>query len=764
MIIAKFFNHPKFLYIACSLLLAILSLQQVKAEPIEPLLSKATVDKLIAQTKTNQENEHQADQLIQIANYYLETEDRTGLGYINNALRISEKIAYQTGIIKSLCIKAAFHGSMLKEPALANQYLDKAIALCNAGSHTDLKAFAYYTKGTRIEPGTPEAEEDLLQSRALYHETGNKIKEAYLLKCIADNHMYQNKLAQALKELLESLELSKAAGNQNLQYTYDLIGSVFRLMGNYEESLKYSLLTIKYAEQNKDSTDLPLFYHRVGMVFKELNQPGEALKYMQTGLQKTQQDGGYFFYIRLIASDMSNILCKTGNPAEALKFYEKTIAMKPAPPTSADYNVDGRILGDIYFSMKQYDKAEKYYLQMLDMDYNFSNYSYFRLTSYIRMGNFYISRKMYAKANDYIHKAIDYKALKSLTDQATIHWQQYVIDSAAGNYLAAIRHYQQYKLLNDSVFNEKKSNQIASLNIQYNTEKKEQEIGSLTFKNNEQLAVLTKRGFERNVFIAGAILLSILLWMSVNRYRTKQESNRQLQEQQENINKKNELLNELLREKDELIQSKDKLIAEKEWLIKEVHHRVKNNLQMVSTLLYTQASYLKDNKALAAINEGQQRIHAISLIHQKLYQSDNLQLVSMKSYVHELVDYLKESFDISTEIEFVLQIDSFELDITRSIPIGLILNEAITNTLKYAFEKGHKKQIIIQLQKNEQDQVFLSIKDNGKGLPPGFDPQHAATLGINLMQGLSTQINGDFLIKTDHGTLITVNFNATSDT
>jgi len=250
----------------------------------------------------------------------------------------------------------------------------------------------------------------------------------------------------------------------------------------------------------------------------------------------------------------------------------------------------------------------------------------------------------------------------------------------------------------------------------------------------------------------------LLLLLSVNRYRIKQRANRQLQEKQETINKKNDALNCLLEEKEELLQSKDKLIVEKEWLVKEVHHRVKNNLQMISTLLYSQASYLRDTMAIAAINESQQRIHAISLIHQKLYQSNNLQLVNMKSYVHELVDYLKESFDTTQEIEFCLEVDSFEMGLVKAIPVGLILNEAITNSLKYAFSKDNRKIISIQLQRRAGRNILLQIKDNGKGLPFNFDPHQSDSLGINLMQGLSNQINAGFSMRSENGTVISLEF------
>lgn len=745
-------------FIAGILFLVTLTCSKAIAEPMERVPSKDSVNKLIAQINTSKPDEKLVDNLLAIAIYYLWNGHRKCEGYINRAFALSERLSYNNGLIKSMCYRAIFL-KISNDTTSANKIIENAISLCIKQKLPDLEAYVYYTKGIWFSINNPKtSEEYYTKARILYKSSGNRVNEAYIVKCLADIHIYQNKPAQSLNELFEALEIYKKAGYQALHYTYDLIGPVYSAMGNYEEALKYALLAIKSAEQTKDTADIALFYLRVGQLFVELNQAADALPYFSKVQKKVEDEGGDFYYQRAAASNISNILIITGKPEEALQLYKKAIAVKPARPGSLKYSTDERTLGDIYFALKQYDKAEKHYQQMLESTDKNSFVDYFNLMCFIKMGNFYITQGSFAKAKVYINKALLHKSPKSLADIADINLQQYKVDSASGNYLSAIRHYQTYKSLNDSLFNEKKSKQIAGLNIQYETEKKEQKIGTLVAQNSEQKVILEKRFFERNVFTVGAIMLLLLLFLSVNRYRIKQKANKQLQEQQETINKKNEILNCLLQEKEGLLQSKDKLIIEKEWLVKEVHHRVKNNLQMISTLLYSQASYLRDTVAIAAINESQQRIHAISLIHQKLYQSDNLQLVNMKSYVHELVDYLKESFDAAQEIEFNLDVDSFEMGLVKAIPLGLILNEAITNSLKYAFSNGNRKIISIQLQRRENCNILLQIKDNGKGMPADFSLHQFDSLGINLMHGLSNQINADFSIKSENGTIISLEF------
>lgn len=165
-----------------------------------------------------------------------------------------------------------------------------------------------------------------------------------------------------------------------------------------------------------------------------------------------------------------------------------------------------------------------------------------------------------------------------------------------------------------------------------------------------------------------------------NRYRLKRRSNLVLEQKQGEINAQNELLR--------------KILNEKEWLLREIHHRVKNNLQIVISLLNTQSAYLDNEDALVAIRNSQNRMHAMSLIHQKLYQSDNLAEIDMKWYIKELVDYMIECFGTDNKIQFTLETEAIKLDVAQAVPLGLILNEAISNVIKYAFPADKKVKCI----------------------------------------------------------------------
>lgn len=227
--------------------------------------------------------------------------------------------------------------------------------------------------------------------------------------------------------------------------------------------------------------------------------------------------------------------------------------------------------------------------------------------------------------------------------------------------------------------------------------------------------------------------------------------NQALEQQQTEINHKNESLQALVVEKDDLL-------VEKEWLLKEIHHRVKNNFHIVSSLLEIQSSYLKNEDALAAIQECQHRIYSMSIIHQKLYQSETLSTIHMPEYIYELVEYLRESYLIREDVGFSLEIDNIELNHASAINLGLILNEAITNAIKHAFVKRDNCKISISLTQISDSQVLLAVQDNGPGLSNEAKNKLGNSMGMELLRGLTEDIGGRLTIESDNGTCIKIIF------
>jgi two-component sensor histidine kinase len=270
-------------------------------------------------------------------------------------------------------------------------------------------------------------------------------------------------------------------------------------------------------------------------------------------------------------------------------------------------------------------------------------------------------------------------------------------------------------------------------------------------KIKKEKQVKLKEEPSKLLVLFGGLLILALVMLSVRLHRLRAGADHEIKLQRVQIKQKTESLYRLATQL-------DALLGEKEWLMKEIHHRVKNNLQIVISLLSTQSNYIDNDIAYNAIRESQHRMQAISLIYQKLYQSENLARVDIRSYIAELVTYLRESFDTDLRIRFELDIVPLDFEVTRAVPLGLILNEAITNAIKYAFPDQRTGKISICLKEDDDKTFLLRIHDDGVGSPVISDIQSRKSLGMSLMHGLSKQLSGNLSVKNEEGMTITVNF------
>jgi two-component sensor histidine kinase len=268
--------------------------------------------------------------------------------------------------------------------------------------------------------------------------------------------------------------------------------------------------------------------------------------------------------------------------------------------------------------------------------------------------------------------------------------------------------------------------------IELKLQKKDIEI--LTKSSILQLAQIERADAKRRVTALVIILLAVIIALLVWLFWTKLRSNKV-------ITNKNGLLQQLLKDKS--------------WLLKEMHHRIKNNLHIIMNLLEFQSSHLHDD-ALEAIKNSQSRIFSMSLIHQKLYQTDDAKTIDMVYYVPELVSYLKECFSLQHNSRINMDIDHTAFHVTEAVPLGLIINEAVTNSMKHAFKNNRHGEINISLKATGKDQYELILADNGTGLSEDFDIENATSLGFQLIKGLSDQLEAQLRIVNENGLKITL--------
>lgn len=200
-------------------------------------------------------------------------------------------------------------------------------------------------------------------------------------------------------------------------------------------------------------------------------------------------------------------------------------------------------------------------------------------------------------------------------------------------------------------------------------------------------------------------------------------------------------------------------LQEKEVLLKEIHHRVKNNLQIISSLLNLQSGQVQDDVALDLLRDSQNRVRSMALIHEKLYQSPNLARIDFADYIRHLSRYLFQSYDAyAAGIGLEIEAEEAFLNIDTAVPCGLILNELVSNALKHGFGNGRSGQITIQLKADTHGRYRLIVADNGIGFPPHLDYRQASTLGLQLVNTLVGQLMGTFIVNHDTGTAITIAF------
>ncbi len=605
-----------------------------------------------------------------------------------------------------------------------------------------------------------ESSDSLGRALALAHQTGDQTREALLWLIVGLNYSLEGKQGQEERAALKALAIQRAIGypafnrayhalleeNEYLQPMYlanlldanGILADAANLANNLSKEVFYTLEVVKDLQRSGLHEDLDWPYFWLGNIFSNQKQYNKALAYYQQSLAVSQRKGLVPF--AGLIRHTAQLLLWEGKARQALHLLED-FTRQHVPLSYTEKMSIALGFGQCYASLKQNKVAEQYYLEAETWATEQGESSL--NTFYYHISEFYVNTAQYAKAAPYLKRMVAYTGLIQPDFKMQLYLLQFRVDSARANYPAALRHYQRYTALKDSLLNEKTTQQMAELDIRYQTGQKEQAL-KLRQKDIRLLTQQSKtQQTQRNALFGGTLLLTALLGLGYNRYRLKRRSNQLLQAQQQQIHHKNEDLQRLL---------------------KEIHHRVKNNLQVVTSLLDSHAASLQDQEALSAIRESQHRVQAMALIHQKLYQTKGVARIPMPDYIDELAAYLRESFDLPQSIRFDLQVEPIELDVTQAVPLGLILNEALTNALKYAFADSRPGTVRVRLGQVEGAGYELVIADDGVGLPSKYDPSRSRSLGMTLIRGFSKQLGGQLEIVSPPGLSMRLRFQDETNT
>jgi two-component sensor histidine kinase len=522
-----------------------------------------------------------------------------------------------------------------------------------------------------------------------------------------------------------------------------------------QEKLDSAFLVLEDAKHKIKTKDLPFLYTQLGYVFERrgiLDKAADyALKSLQLGKVLNDLKAQALAY-----SDLSNLFWKQSKFNKGVEFGLKSLKLFEARKIKdMDYDFTLYVVGNNYLGLKNYNKALDFFEQAKGIGEQYGFYN--NLSDiYISLTDLYAYLGKHKRANETGKRAVYYADLLHNNFMIMRSWLSIgKLQNLEGNYKNAIASLQKcikvatkdfgdeyylnqayealaeaysklgefdkaylalekYISLKDSIFTAKSDQRISLLQTEFDVALKEETIKHQGIKIKQQHTLQTL------ISIISGLLLLMLAILFIT-YR------------------KNKIKNTLL----------NKQNKEKEFLIKEIHHRVKNNLEIVSSLLALQSVKLKDAKTFSAIQESQNRVLSMSLIHQRLYQGEHLASIEMKAYLINLGEHILDSFGVDNNVSFNCEMDPLELDVDTAVPLGLIVNELLTNSLKYAFPNNKKGNIIIRLEKKDKNRLFLEVLDNGVGAD--LEKIQGTGFGFQLVHLLTQQLNGKMEKNTSNG-------------
>lgn len=572
-------------------------------------------------------------------------------------------------------------------------------------------------------------------------------------------YYHTRNLQKGLAFIQEGLNLARTAGNTLWEGRLEISqGAILLRMEKLDQAEKI----LKGAISKVPETDLWLLYTNLGYVYERRGLLGEASDYavqtLRLGERINQPKAQAMAY-----SDLSNLFWKQSKFEKGLEYGLKSITIfESIGLNELDYDFTLFLVGNNYLELKNYQKALDYYnrsiqmgeqygfynnlsdvyISLADLNTDIGNYSqaqnaaqnavkyaellennFMQMRSWLSIGKIYNQQKKYTNAVESLQKSISI-ASADFGDKYFLHQAYEQLGKAyAGlnDFQRAYAAFEKHDQLEDSVFTVDASQRIAKLETEFEVAKKENTIALQDTKLKQQ----------KNIQIFGIVLGTLLLMFLLFLYRTYL---------------KNKQINKILARQNK----------EKEFLLKEIHHRVKNNLEVVSSLLSLQSGQSNSKEVQELMQENQNRVQSMSMIHQKLYQGENLATIEMKDYFMNLGNYTLDVFNAREKITIDYKMDKLEIDVDIAVPVGLIVNELLTNAFKYAFPDGRYGKITISLFRDQQ-KLSLEVSDNGIGKSNAYSLPESG-FGTQLIQLLTIQLDGRMTQKTKEGTIVSFEF------
>jgi len=511
------------------------------------------------------------------------------------------------------------------------------------------------------------------------------------------------------------------------------IGYLMTENARYEEAIIYLTEALKIANKNEKFKVVNSLLNHIGIVYGRLGAHGRALEYYEKIIYNCEELDRVSMYSAALGNAAS-ILKEIGEDEKALKYFNQVIDIrKEHKSVHMKYSVLNAQSSAAELQ-NNIQKAIDYSNRALEITIT-SNRKQDMLSQYLRLQELYEKDGNIKLADDYLEKAYALQgSLKNLRNQSKVLSRYAKLMSRKGDFKTA---YSTQTMLDSLIQNRKlgeAEDRVIKLEISEINRLREIELETLRNDSKTIKLQLDKKENERLFLIVLSLLLLGIIGLVLKNNQNRKKTNRELEEKNSIINKN---------------------LNEKNTLMKEIHHRVKNNLQIVSSMLSLQLRYINDDNTKKVVSESRDRVKSMALIHQKLYQEDNLKGVFMPTYIESLLLSLAHSYKLdSLSIDLDYDVIDIWIDVDTAMPIGMIINELTTNAIKHAFtEKGGK--INVRLFK-KQDELVLSISDNGIGMEQPFVISDQECFGFKMINSFVRKLKGELKVSSDNGTQIKI--------
>jgi len=549
---------------------------------------------------------------------------------------------------------------------------------------------------------------DIIEALA-YYTKSLKISEqvndepgiATMLNNIGGIYKNQGKIPEALEFYDRSLKVNKRIGDKlGMANTINNMGIIYSYQKNKEKALESFLESMRLQEEINDRAGVAASLNNIGHIKESQGENEKALVCYQKSL-KIREELGDKYGMAVSLNKIGKLFEVQNDIKTAMTYYAKSLKLSKRigykeGMTHSLYNI-----GSVHIKQEDILKAKKYAKENMEIS--------------IKMG--------------YPTQIKDAAELLNIIYKKENKWQE------------AYKMRELFVVMRDSLLNIEAKEAIIRQQANHEIENKEQEIKLLASENTVLIQNEETKDLKLNrrkiliILFSTAFIFAFILAIGLYRgYKKKQVINELLEKQKDEVSRKNE---------------------EKKAMLKEIHHRVKNNLQVVNSLLKLQSRGIEDKHVVAMFKEAQNRVLSMALLHEKMYRADDLKHIDVKEHFMLLVNDLVSSYAVEKNITLDVDVEELDIGMRTLVPLGLIINEIITNSLKYAFENNNEGKIIVHIKHLKGKEYEMILGDNGIGL---IEKEETTGIGKKLIQIFVKQLNGEMLRLDKSGTIYKIIF------